>query len=114
MQKRHIFSEEHDIFRGSVCKFIEKEITPYHEQWEKDGQVSREVWRKAGEAGLLCPNVKEEFGGLGADFIYNVVITEELARAGATGPGFAVHSDMAATYIDSFGSDEQKTQWLPG
>jgi len=113
MTTRTIFTEEHEMFRDAVGKFIEREITPYHEQWEKDGQVSREVWQKAGEAGLLCPNVSEEFGGLGADFMYNVVITEELARAGATGPGFAVHSDMAATYIDSFGSEEQKKHWLP-
>ena len=110
---RNIFTEEHEMFRDSVRKFIEREITPHHEQWEKDGQVSREVWLKAGEAGLLCPNISAEFGGLEADFMYNVVITEELARASATGPGFAVHSDMAATYIDSFGSKEQKAHWLP-
>ena len=113
MTTRSLFTEEHDIFRDAVSKFIEREIAPHHEQWEKDGRVSREVWRKAGEAGLLCPNVSEEFGGLGADFMYNVVITEELAKAGATGPGFAVHSDMAATYIDTFGSDQQKKHWLP-
>ena len=113
MTQRTIFTEEHEMFRDSVQKFIEREITPYHEQWEKEGQVSRELWLKAGEAGLLCPNVSEEYGGLNADFMYNVVITEEIARAGATGPGFAVHSDMAATYIDSFGSDEQKKKWLP-
>lgn len=113
MPKRHIFSEEHEIFRESVRRFIEKEITPYHEQWEKDGMVSREVWLKAGEAGLLCPNVSEDFGGLNADFLYNVVITEELAKAGATGPGFSVHSDMAATYLDTFASDNLKKHWLP-
>ncbi|MEQ9452904.1 MAG: acyl-CoA dehydrogenase family protein [Pseudomonadales bacterium] len=113
MLARNIFTEEHEMFRDSVRKFIEREITPHHEQWEKDGQVSREVWLKAGEAGLLCPNISAEFGGLEADFMYNVVITEELARASATGPGFAVHSDMAATYIDSFGSKEQKAHWLP-
>lgn len=113
MTSRTIFSEDHEIFRDAVRKFIDREITPYHEQWEKDGQVSREVWEKAGEAGLLCPNVSENYGGLGADFMYNVVITEEMARAGATGPGFAIHSDMAATYIDSFGSEEQKQHWLP-
>ena len=113
MTQRTIFTEAHEMFRDSVQKFIEREITPYHEQWEKEGQVSRELWLKAGEAGLLCPNVSEEYGGLNADFMYNVVITEEIARAGATGPGFAVHSDMAATYIDSFGSDEQKKKWLP-
>ncbi|MEQ8692837.1 MAG: acyl-CoA dehydrogenase family protein, partial [Pseudomonadales bacterium] len=113
MNERSMFAQEHEMFRDSVRKFIEREITPFHEQWEKDGQVSRELWLKAGEAGLLCPNISTEFGGLEADFLYNVVIAEELARAGATGPGFAVHSDMAATYIDSFGSQDQKRYWLP-
>ncbi len=113
MVERTIFSEEHEIFRVAVQRFIEQEITPYHEQWEKDGKVSRNAWRKAGEAGLLCPNVSEEFGGLGADFLYNAVIAEEFAKAGATGPGFSVHSDMAATYLDTFGSHELKEKWLP-
>lgn len=113
MTERDMFAVEHKMFRDSVRKFIEREITPFHEQWEKEGQVSREVWLKAGKAGLLCPNIAAEYGGLEADFLYNVVIAEELARAGVTGPGFAVHSDMAATYIDSFGSEEQKQHWLP-
>lgn len=113
LPKRTIFAEEHDMFRESVRRFVESEIMPHHDAWEKQGMVSREIWRKAGELGLLCPNVSEEFGGLGADFLYNVVITEELSGAGATGPGFAVHSDMAATYIDTFGTDDQKHEWLP-
>lgn len=92
---------------------LKRKSPPHHEQWEKDGQVSRDIWLKAGEAGLLCPNIAEEYGGMGADYMYNVIITEELARAGATGPGFSVHSDMVATYIDSFGSEEQKQRWLP-
>jgi len=111
---RSMFTEEHEMFRESVRRFIEKEITPHHEEWEKQGRVSREVWLSAGEIGMLCPNISEEFGGLGADFLYNVVITEEMAKAGATGPGFAVHSDMAATYIDTFGSIALKEKWLPG
>lgn len=75
--------------------------------------VDRELWPKAGEAGMLCPNLPEEYGGYGADYLFNVVINEELARVGATGPGFAVHSDMVATYIYTFGSEEQKKNWLP-
>jgi len=113
MRRADLFSAEHNLFRETVAKFIEREITPFHDQWEKDGQVSREVWRKAGQAGLLCPNVSEAYGGLSADFLYNVILAEELAKAGATGPGFAVHSDMAATYIETFGSEEQKECWLP-
>jgi alkylation response protein AidB-like acyl-CoA dehydrogenase len=75
--------------------------------------VDRELWLKAGEAGLLCPNLPEEYGGYGAGFLFNVIIIEELARAGATGPGFSVHSDMVATYINTFGTEEQKLRWLP-
>jgi len=94
MTKRDIFDEAHEQFRRAISRFIEREITPYHKQWEADGQVSREVWLKAGEAGLLCPNVSEDFGGIGADFMYNVVITEELARAGCP-PRFYAPHDVA-------------------
>ena len=113
MIARELFSSEHDQFRDSVRRFIEREITPHHERWEEEGKVDRELWLKAGEAGLLCPNLPEAYGGYGADFLFNVVITEELARAGATGPGFSVHSDMVATYIATFGSEAQKLHWLP-
>ena len=114
MIPRTLFSDEHDMFREAARRFIASEITPYHHQWERDGVVPRELWRKAGDAGLLCPNVPVEYGGPGANFLYNVVITEELGRAGATGPQFTVHSDMVASYILSFGTDAQKKQWLPG
>lgn len=113
MIPRSTYLEEHELFRESVRRFIADEITPHHRQWERDGQVSRELWLKAGEAGLLCSNAPTEFGGAGADFRYNAILTEELGRAGATGPGFAVHSDMAASYILNFGSDAQKRAWLP-
>jgi acyl-CoA dehydrogenase len=113
MIPRTLFSQEHDIYRDSVKRFIETEITPYHAEWEKAGVVPRELWRKAGEAGLLCMNVPEEYGGPGAGFLYNVVLAEELGKAGATGPGFAVHSDMVATYVMSFGTEQQKKEWLP-
>lgn len=114
MIPRTLFNDEHEMFRDSVRRFIETEITPYHAEWEKVGVVPRELWRKAGAAGLLCTNVPEEYGGPGAGFLYNVVITEELGRAGVTGPGFTVHSDMVASYILSFGTEEQKKKWLPG
>ena len=114
MIPRTLFGEEHDMFRDAVRRFIASEITPFHGDWEKVGVVPRELWRKAGAAGLLCPNVPEEFGGPGGNFLYNVVIAEELGRAGASGPGFTVHSDMVASYILSFGTDEQKKKWLPG
>jgi acyl-CoA dehydrogenase len=113
MIPRTLFSSEHEQFRDSVRRFIEEQIIPNHERWEEAGKVDRELWPKAGEAGLLCPNVPEAYGGPGADYLFNVVIIEELARAGATGPGFSIHSDMVATYIHSFGTEEQKRRWLP-
>ena len=113
MINRTLFDSEHEIFRESVRRFIEKEITPYHEEWEKDGVVPRELWLKAGEAGMLCCTVPEEYGGAGADYLYDVVVFEEMARAGATGPGFMIHTDLVATYIRSFGTEEQKAKWLP-
>ncbi len=113
MISRTLFSPEHDLFRETVRRFIAREITPFHAEWEKDGIVPRELWRKAGEAGFLCCSVPEEFGGAGADYLYDVVMIEEMARAGATGPGFMIHTDLVSTYIRSFGTDEQKREWLP-
>ena len=110
-----IYEQEHEDFRGSVRTFLEKEVVPFHDQWEKDGQVSREVWTKAGEAGLLCFDVDEQYGGAGVkDFRYNTVVAEEMARVGASGPGFPVHSDIIVPYISALGTDEQKQRWLPG
>ncbi len=113
MIERSLFSPEHDMWRETVRRFVEKEIVPYHAQWEKDGIVPRELWLKAGEAGLLCCTVPEEYGGLGLDYLFDVVVFEELWRAGASGPGFLIHTDLVATYIKSFGTEEQKHQWLP-
>lgn len=113
MIPRNLFSEEHDIFRESCRRFVEKEVTPHHRQWEKDGVVSREFWQKAGEAGMLCANIPEEYGGMGADFLFSTIIMEEFAAAGATGPNVALHSDIIAPYIQHYGTEEQKRKWLP-
>ncbi|WP_176593976.1 acyl-CoA dehydrogenase family protein [Sphingobium sp. EM0848] len=115
MLPRTLFSNEHDIFRDNVRRFIETEMVPHHRQWELDGVVPRELWRKAGEQGLLCVNVPEEYGGIGAEWYYNVVVIEELARAGVSGPGsgFMVHSEMVASYLLSFGSEALKRKYLP-
>ncbi|KQW46069.1 acyl-CoA dehydrogenase [Nocardioides sp. Root1257] len=114
-ERPSIYEQEHEDFRASVRTFLEKEVVPFHDQWEKDGQVSREVWTKAGEAGLLCFDVDEEYGGAGVkDFRYNTVVAEEMARVGASGPGFPVHSDIIVPYISALGTDEQKQRWLPG
>lgn len=113
MIERNIFSEEHEMWRESVRKFVEKEIVPHHDRWEKEGIVPRELWQKAGEAGMLCCTVPEEYGGLGLDYLFDAVVYEELWRVGASGPGFLIHTDLVATYILSFGSEEQKRHWLP-
>ena len=114
MIPRTLFSTEHDIFRESVRRFVQAELAPHHADWEEAGFVPREAWRAAGAAGLLCCQISEAYGGPGGDFLFNVVVTEEMARAGVTGPGFVVHSDMVATYIERFGTEEQKQRWLPG
>ena len=114
-EKPSIFEQEHEDFRGTVRAFLEKEVVPHHDQWEKDGQVSREVWLRAGEQGLLCFDVEEEYGGAGVkDFRYNMVVAEEMCRAGASGPGFPVHTDIIVPYISQLGTPEQKQRWLPG
>jgi len=113
MIERTLFREEHRIFRDSVRRFVEREIVPFHAQWEKDGSVPRELWLKAGAEGLLCCTVPEEYGGLGLDYLFDVVVYEELWRVGASGPGFLIHTDLVATYILSFGTEEQKCTWLP-
>ncbi|CAN5174146.1 long-chain specific acyl-CoA dehydrogenase [soil metagenome] len=110
-----IYEQEHQDFRSTVRSFMEKEVVPFHDQWEKDGQVSREVWTRAGEAGLLCFDVDEEYGGMGIkDFRYSMVIAEEISKIGASGLGFPVHTDIIVPYISALGTDEQKQRWLPG
>jgi acyl-CoA dehydrogenase len=113
MIKRELFSPDHDAWRDTVRKFIEREIAPHHAQWEDDGIVPRELWRKAGAAGMLCCTVPEAYGGIGADYLFDVVVFEEIARSGFTGPGFMIHCDLVATYIATFGSEAQKRRWLP-
>src|SRR5690242_5221985 len=110
-----ILEQEHEDFRAVARAFFEKEVAPHHAAWEEAGIVDREVWRRAGERGLLCFDVDEAYGGPGIkDFRYNMVLAEESARAGASGPGFAVHTDIIVPYISSLGTEEQKQRWLPG
>jgi acyl-CoA dehydrogenase len=113
MIKRTVFNSEHEMFRDSFRKFLQEEAVPHHEQWEKDGQVSREFWLKAGAMGYLSPTVPEEFGGVGVDFCYNAIVVEEVANFGLTGIGFGLHSDIAVPYIMAYGTPEQKEKYLP-
>lgn len=112
--ERSLFESEHEMFAASVSRFIEREVAPYHKSWEEAGIVPRDLWLKAGEQGLLCMDVPEEYGGGGvADFRYAVLMTELFTRANCTGPGFSLHNDVAAPYILHYGSEEQKRRWFP-
>ncbi|WP_174731204.1 acyl-CoA dehydrogenase family protein [Mesobacillus harenae] len=106
------FKEEHEIFRRSFRKFLEKEAMPYHEEWEQAKQVPRSFWQKAGEQGFLCPWVDEKYCGSGADFVYSIVMVEEMDKVGG-GVGIGLHNDIVIPYIAEFGSEEQKQRWLP-
>jgi acyl-CoA dehydrogenase len=113
MIERTLFQPEHNIWRETVRRFIEKEILPFHDQWEKAGVVPRDLWLKAGAQGMLCCTVPEEYGGLGLDYLFDVIVFEELWRVGASAPGFLIHTDLVATYLLTHGTPEQKSHWLP-
>ncbi len=113
MLPRTLFSAEHELYRDQVRKFVEREIAPHHAQWEKDHVVPRSVWLAAGEAGLLLPSIPDEAGGCGGDRLHSAIVMEELARVGASGPGFSLHSDIVAPYILNYGTEEQKQRYLP-
>jgi acyl-CoA dehydrogenase len=113
MIERSLFSEHHEQFRDTVRRFLEKEVAPHHAHWEDEGYVDREVWTKAGEAGLLCTSMPEAYGGADADKLYSVVLFEEIARQGYTGLGFGLHNEIVAPYLLSYGTDAQKAKYLP-
>jgi alkylation response protein AidB-like acyl-CoA dehydrogenase len=113
MIERTLFSPDHEAFRDSFRKFVDKEIAPFHADWEDQGFVAREVWNKAGENGFLCMTLPEEYGGSGADKLYSVVQMEELARSGFSGIGYGLHSEIVAPYILHYGTAEQKAKYLP-
>ena len=113
MIPRTLFSAEHELFRDQVKRFVANEVLPHHAAWEAAGIVPRSLWHKAGEAGLLCIEVPEEYGGGGGDFLSGAIIIEEMARAGATGPTFYLHSDIVAPYLVHYGTEQQKRRWLP-
>ena len=114
MIERTLFSEHHEQFRDTVRRFLEREVAPHHARWEDQGYVDREVWTKAGAAGLLCTSMPESFGGADADKLYAVVLFEEIARQGFTGLGFSLHSEIVAPYVLAYGTDAQKRRFLPG
>jgi len=110
---RNIFSVEHEAFRDSARRFFEKEVVPFHPEWEVAGVAPREVWTKAGSEGFLCTTLPEAYGGSGADRLFAAILIEEQSRLGLSGPGFSTHSDIVAPYIVNYGTEEQKQAWLP-
>ncbi|MCX7247342.1 MAG: acyl-CoA dehydrogenase family protein [Burkholderiales bacterium] len=112
MIQRTLFSPDHEAFRDSFRRFIEKEIAPFHAQWEEQGYVERAVWNKAGENGFLCMSMPEEYGGAGADKLYSVAQIEELSRAGFSGIGYSLHNEIVAPYILHYGTESQKKNFL--
>lgn len=111
--QRDLYREEHEVFRNTVARFFDDEIVPRHEAWEEQGFVDRDVWRRAGELGLLCGTMPEAYGGSGVDRLYSTILLEEQGYRGINGPGFALHSDIVAPYINNYGSEELKQSLLP-
>lgn len=108
------YTQEHRIFRDALQKFCEKEVIPYADDWEEAGIVPKSVWRKMGEQGFLCMDVPEAYGGYGADFLYSVILIEELTRTGNMGLAAPIHSDIVVPYITAFASEALKQKYLPG
>lgn len=109
---RFAYNEDHEAFRQTVRSFLAKEGVPHVEEWEKNRLVPKSFWQKAGEIGMLCPTVPEAYGGLGLDFGYNAIVDEEMSYAGVPA-GFSLQSDIVAGYMETYGSEEQKKEWLP-
>jgi alkylation response protein AidB-like acyl-CoA dehydrogenase len=110
---RTVFREDHEMLRDSARRFFERECAPRQEAWDQAGRVDRETWLKAGREGLLCVAIPTEYGGGGGDFGHSAVVLEEMHRAGISGAGFSLHSDIVAPYINRLGTEEQKQRWLP-
>jgi alkylation response protein AidB-like acyl-CoA dehydrogenase len=113
---RHsLYEADHEDFRSSVRAFCEKEVAPFHDDWERAGIVPRELWTAAGAQGLLGIGVDERYGGGGVrDFRWSCVLSEELVRIGASGVGFGLHNDVVGPYLQDLATEEQKQRWLPG
>ena len=111
--QRTAYNEDHEAFRDTVRKVFAEHMTPYLDQHEEEGIVPRSAWKALGEAGMLCPTVKEENGGLGLDFGFNCVLCEELSYLGSSA-GFTLQNDITANYIERLGTDEQRAKYLPG
>ncbi|KJR47564.1 Butyryl-CoA dehydrogenase [Desulfosporosinus sp. I2] len=107
-----VYSEDHKIFRRAFVKFVKNELSPHIEEWEEKREIPRWAWLRMGEMGYLCPWLEEKYGGSGADFGFSAILNEELAKAGV-GIGMGLHSDIIAPYIQAYGTEKQKSDWLP-
>ncbi len=112
--KRDLYSPEDLMFQDVVRRWMLTEVVPHQERWRKQGIVDRAAWRAAGQAGMLCPMVSEEYGGVGGTFLHSTIIIEELARVFESGFAISLHSDIVVPYIERFGDAAQKARWLPG
>jgi acyl-CoA dehydrogenase len=108
------YTEEHAAFRQRLRTFLEREVTPNVDQWEKDHIVPKEVWKKMGAEKLLCPALSPEYGGMGGDFLHSVIVIEEISRTNHSGLAAPLHSDIVVPYIESYASEAQKKKYLPG
>jgi len=108
------YTEEHKAFRNRLAAFLAEEVTPFADQWEADGKTPPAVWKKMGDQGFLCTAVDPAYGGLGGDFLYSVIVAEEVAKTGQSGLAVSLHSDIIVPYITAYGSEEQKKKYLPG
>ncbi|CAG2154970.1 Acyl-CoA dehydrogenase [Cupriavidus yeoncheonensis] len=110
---RNVFREDHEMLRPTARRFFERECAPRQAEWDQAGRTDRETWLKAGREGLLCVSVPAEYGGGGGDFGHSAIVMEEMHRAGISGAGFSIHSDIIAPYIARLGTEAQKHRWLP-
>src|SRR5690606_27895196 len=113
LERKIYASEEHQMMQGMIQDFIKNEIAPQMETWEQEGMVSRDIWKRAGDLGLLCIDMPQEYGGSGMDFRVSALFIEDLAKKGISGPGFSLHSDIVAPYILKYGTEAQKEKYLP-
>ncbi|WP_418603927.1 acyl-CoA dehydrogenase family protein [Hwangdonia sp.] len=113
LERKIYASEEHKMMQKMIRDFIKNEILDHTDEWEKNGMVSRNIWERAGELGLLCIDIPEQYGGSGLDFSFSALFIEELAKEGVNGPGFSLHSDIIAPYLLKYGTEAQKQKYLP-